>query len=396
MAGFSRFAVCSCRLAEPMSARPASELELATSKAVSAAVIDFPPELAAIVASFLKRFSFTAHLLRTHGFRLMKSIADSLCYFVEPARKSKIKPGGAGTGSDSASGGGDREAGPAAVKDWLIVAHRDPDLFVRVSLSEQDRKMEKFHAVGFAGSGVSGFAHGYSSNEARFSNPAVCCVDPTRPDSYFLADQTSIRHFDAKRRTVSALVGGKDTENTSGVGQNARFNRVVSLLSTSDGATIWIADWGNRALRRLDVADRCVTTVYCDEDRIGKPEQIVWDRSPDAEPESAILIASGNGIFRFHIVSGTCTTVLTGYVVDGLQCTATGSILFVRGTIDPGLYGLDRRNDQLVTKLLALRLNAVVLAERARCLFVVSGGRIHRIDLPPEYLPMPHCCECDR
>ncbi len=61
-------------------------------------------------------------------------------------------------------------------------------------------------------------------------------------ERYFLADQTSIRYFDEAKNAVSLVAGADEHDTADGIGSDARFSEIDSLLVTSDGRTLWCAD----------------------------------------------------------------------------------------------------------------------------------------------------------
>eukprot|EP00959_Pyramimonas_sp_CCMP1952_P179106 3744318-Pyramimonas_sp.AAC.1 len=53
---------------------------------------------------------------------------------------------------------------------------------------------------------------------------------------------------------VTSLAGKPYDEGfVDGAGTNARFKQPKGLAMTHDGSTIYVADWGNRAIRSIDV-----------------------------------------------------------------------------------------------------------------------------------------------
>ncbi len=268
----------------------------------------------------------------------------------------------------------------------------------------------------FAGSGVTGYNLG-SGETAQFVAPCAVCIDPTQPDSFYLSDQSSIRHFNRSSGKMSLVAGGRYTGRGDGYGSDALFRCPVDLLITSDGAMIWIADSGNGLLRRLVVSNGRVTTPRDGGVRMifTAPSQLAFDRfSPPpaanssskshAPPESALLIASSSGIVRYDTRCAKQTIISAASAARGIQCLVTGQILF--STAD-GIYCLDR-DTKYTTLLVPGPFKSLRLAEQAksaRCLFAVNADvqagantgshRLQRIDLPPAYLPLPYCCDRD-
>ena len=113
----------------------------------------------------------------------------------------------------------------------------------------------------FAGSqGVSALLDGMGT-AARFTGTATMTVDAT---AIWMAMGNVIRRIDVATADV-VTIAGDATGNAAGnvddpIGLNARFSGPGAI--TTDGATVWIADEGNRVLRAMSTTPpHAVTTV---------------------------------------------------------------------------------------------------------------------------------------
>lgn len=111
----------------------------------------------------------------------------------------------------------------------------------------------------FAGSsGFSGFTDGVGT-AARFSLPQGMTTDGTY---LYVADYLNnvIRKIDPATQTVSTLAGSTTgvSGSTDGVGTAARFFRPYDI--TNDGTNLYVTDYNNCAIRKIVIATATVTT----------------------------------------------------------------------------------------------------------------------------------------
>ncbi|MFY9555076.1 MAG: SMP-30/gluconolactonase/LRE family protein [Blastocatellia bacterium] len=110
-----------------------------------------------------------------------------------------------------------------------------------------------------AGNGVPGFADG-SADNARFNTPTALALS-NDGGLLFVADTNNnrVRKVDLATGRVSTLAGGGSGDIVDGPGGEARFFRPIGLALDSDG-TLYVAELGNSDIRRIDSAGN-VTTV---------------------------------------------------------------------------------------------------------------------------------------
>ena len=104
--------------------------------------------------------------------------------------------------------------------------------------------------------GTSGTTDGSGTN-ARFDHPAGLAISGT---SLYVADgwNDAIRVVDTGTAVVTTLTGGTEGT-TDGTGTNARFNSPSGLAIS--GTSLYVAEYGNHAIRVVDTGTAVVTTV---------------------------------------------------------------------------------------------------------------------------------------
>lgn len=111
-----------------------------------------------------------------------------------------------------------------------------------------------------AGSPTSGFVDGIGS-AASFETPADIVLDPTEA-SLYVADSGNhaIRKVDVMTGAVSTVAGSGTAGSADGVGTAATFNMPLGL--TTDGTWLYVADSKNSEIRKIELSSARVTTVY--------------------------------------------------------------------------------------------------------------------------------------
>ncbi len=77
-----------------------------------------------------------------------------------------------------------------------------------------------------------------------------------------MADLCSIRYFDEATDAVTLIAGHWASGSEDGIGSNARFEGINSMIVASDGLTIWCGD--EFGMRRIRTATHEVTTFGVD------------------------------------------------------------------------------------------------------------------------------------
>lgn len=203
---------------------------------------------------------------------------------------------------------------PGATTTRLVVAlpaqlpAGDHDVTV-IANNQSVTRIKGFHLVGwmvkrFAGSGGSGRTDG-SASTATFTTPAGMAVD--KDNNIFVIDGPVIRKlapdgsvsspFTALSATPTALAIDRNNNlyvslesrhvilkidaqgvisniaglfglsgDADGIGENARFNNPRGLAVDAAGQFLYVSDWGNHKIRKIELASRQVAGYTGDED----------------------------------------------------------------------------------------------------------------------------------
>jgi hypothetical protein len=110
--------------------------------------------------------------------------------------------------------------------------------------------------------GSSGMTDG-TGIAAQFNNPTAIVIDPTVGTFALVTDEACVRSIDLVTWVVTTVAGTKHSLGTAdGTGVAARFNGPSALaIDPIAGAFALVADYGNTAIRRIDLATWAVTTV---------------------------------------------------------------------------------------------------------------------------------------
>ncbi|EOD32441.1 hypothetical protein EMIHUDRAFT_253355, partial [Emiliania huxleyi CCMP1516] len=110
-----------------------------------------------------------------------------------------------------------------------------------------------------AGSGGEGDADGMA-DAAQFQDLYGVTISPDG-SVLFVADFCKIRRVEVATGAVTALAGSGEGGDADGVGDAAQFNDIFGVTISPDGSALFVADFGNRKIRRVEVATGAVTTV---------------------------------------------------------------------------------------------------------------------------------------
>ncbi len=182
--------------------------------------------------------------------------------------------------------------------------------------------------------GHAGSSDGVGS-AANFYFPDGVELDAPR-NLLYIADTANsrIRVMDLTTGMVTTIAGSSTTGWQDGVGSNAHFNHPYGMAITKDGSTLYIADVGDNAIRVLNTATDAVTTIagpaYGWHDGVGAKAQFFDPTGLALTPdESTLYITDFNNhlIRKLDIASATVTTIagqpnVCGYH-DGIGTAAT-------------------------------------------------------------------------
>ncbi len=101
-----------------------------------------------------------------------------------------------------------------------------------------------------------------ASGCAYFDRPMGLALSPDGKTLYVTdSDNNRIRTVNVKTGATALLAGSGKGGLKDGVGDKAQFRRPVSLLLSKDGKTLYVVEWGNHAVRQIDVRTKKVTTL---------------------------------------------------------------------------------------------------------------------------------------
>ncbi len=227
-------------------------------------------------------------------------------------------------------------------------------------------------------------------------SPYVICVDPLRPRSYYLLAERSIELFNEETQSLVPVV------------DHGMESFATSMLCTSDRQSLWVADF-DRGYMRVDLDAGTITGT----DGFGVCKRLLtWNRGPRAlnKPDNEILagivvrsVVNDQPVYAHQLsrydIDANAMSILVNADMQEFAVAETGHI-FVSGKA-----GAVQVFDQTTCELTPLpgcrlanpdmwRMMLVVISEK-RWLIGFDVRETWRIELPPEYCPLPPCCERD-
>jgi DNA-binding beta-propeller fold protein YncE len=211
-------------------------------------------------------------------------------------------------GTVDAVGTASRFNGPTAV----AATGDGTALYIADDLNHTIRKMVL--ATGtvttIAGSpGVEGSADGVGA-AARFTYPNRLAIDAAGT-RLFVSDNggSVVRRVDLATNTVTTLAGTAGAYGyTDATGAAARFYYAEPIASNAAGTVVYVGDYQNARIRRIDVATRAVTTLASATDPCGYGGDIYGMKDLVVDPAGDyIYIVKYNIVGRVSLSSGTGT-----------------------------------------------------------------------------------------
>lgn len=172
--------------------------------------------------------------------------------------------------------------------------------------------------AGSSDAALTGTADGVGA-AARFNSPYGITTDGT---SLYVSDFSNhmIRRVDIATGTVTTLAGSATPGNSNGVGAAAGFTAPRGI--TTDGTNLYVADSGNRKIRKIDIATGTVTTVAGsatsgNADGTGSAASFNAPEDLTTDGSSLFVTDSGNNNIRKIDISTGVVTTIAGSTLPG-------------------------------------------------------------------------------
>ncbi len=244
----------------------------------------------------------------------------------------------------------------------------------------------------FCGSGLAVYGMG-NRRTAGFVAIKAVCHDPLNANGFYILDDSSIRYFDDAKDEVTLAI---DTP----AGDDSDLTDICSMLITSDGKTIWFADYQG-SLFRLDTTRRKVSVVVENGGEI-----LCWDRAPTRKPDSGFYAIASDDfgiISRFDTATNKFIRLpeiaSLAARIYGSVCTPTGHLIIAEEdnhskarvvAYDPICRWALRLDDVEVDSFCSL-----VLVDSTQTLVSTKSQKLVTFTLPSYYFLLPKCCDRD-
>ncbi|MBI2128671.1 PQQ-binding-like beta-propeller repeat protein [Candidatus Woesearchaeota archaeon] len=149
------------------------------------------------------------------------------------------------------------------VGSWGIVLFNDTTLYVsdwdNCTIQKINLAMNATSTV--AGNGTCGYAEGTGSS-AMFNNPSGLAVNSNGTFLY-VADYSNnrIRRIDLTTNTTSLIAGNGTAGYTEGVGNQTKFNNPYAATISPDNHYLYISDSGSHRIRRIDLTTNTTSLI---------------------------------------------------------------------------------------------------------------------------------------
>ncbi|MCB9740243.1 MAG: hypothetical protein H6747_13365 [Deltaproteobacteria bacterium] len=254
--------------------------------------------------------------------------------------------------------------GPAATARFngiralaVLPAGSDPSgalLWVLDGNNHLVRAVQKDGSVSTRAGSSAGFADGVGA-AAKMSTPSDLDVDALGRG--YIADTNNHRiRMLLPNGTLSTLAGGTQGL-LDGKGTAARFRQPVGVATRGKGEVVYVAEYGNHTIRRID-ADGTVTTLaggtFGDADGFGAAARFRYPYDVEVAPDGSLLVADlGNARIRRISADGAVTTLAgngtAGYVNGPLASARFNQPWKVHVAASGVIYVADRYNNRIRT-----------------------------------------------
>ena len=233
-----------------------------------------------------------------------------------------ISPAGVvGTLAGSPTEGSQDGQGTAAQfsKPGQIARGTDGSFYVADSGNNKIRKVTAGGLVStVAGTGAKGDKDGHCS-EATFNYPSGVAVSPMTGNIVVVDNGNHRIRVIVLPENIVYTLAGSTSGFADGVGPAAQFGDHMQHVACDDAGDVYAADFGNRLIRKVTVADRAVTTLVGAAD-CGRPTGIAVD-------------GSGNVVFADADCEGrrVCLVTPAGVVRTLVDCSGKDGEQSLRG-----------------------------------------------------------------
>ena len=190
---------------------------------------------------------------------------------------------------------------------------------------------------------------------AAFNHPIGITSDGK---SLYVADtfNNSIRKIIIATGEVTTLAGAATSGSVDGIGNAARFNAPYGI--TTDGTSLYVSDFYNHTIRRVDLSNGTVTTLagsttFGSSDGPGAVAGFKSPRGITTDGMNVYVADSGNHTIRGIVIATGAVTTIAGSVtatpgsVDGIGTKATFNSLEGLTTNGTHLYLTDSGNNNI-------------------------------------------------
>ncbi|EOD20444.1 hypothetical protein EMIHUDRAFT_208291 [Emiliania huxleyi CCMP1516] len=254
-----------------------------------------------------------AALPATSVFYAVAASPDGSALFVadfsnDKIRRVEVTTGEVSTISGSGTAGSADGVGDASQfyqPSGLAISPDGSALFVADKGNNKIRRVEVAtgEVTTIAGSGEAGDADGVG-DAAQFANPAGIAISPDG-GALFVADcnNNKIRRVEVATGEVRTIAGSDKAGDADGLGDAAEFCSPTGLAISPDGSALFVTDFSNDKIRRLEVTTGEVTTISGSgtagsADGVGDAAQFNYPEEVAISPDGSTLLVSSSGGLR--------------------------------------------------------------------------------------------------
>ena len=214
----------------------------------------------------------------------------TICLHAEAATIACVA--GCGQGSENTALGA-KFVEPFAVAfdkqgNWYVCEHKG-ERIVRIEPAGTTTVMAGTGREGYSGDG------GPAKQAAMFDPHGIVI---TNDQSMFVADTRNhtVRKIDLKTGSISTVAGtGKaGYSGDGGPASKAEFNGTFAIDVDSRGRNLYVADLGNRRIRKIDLKSGIITTIAGNGEKGVPQDGAVASASPLADPRAVTVDSKGN------------------------------------------------------------------------------------------------------